>query len=79
MADAKRSKCGTYVFPDSGLGHFPTKGDATMASMKQQASKQPPKTPDLKSGLPGTPEERRRRIREAMEQHAETLRRLAER
>ena len=32
----------------------------------------------LKSGLPGTPEERRRLIREAMEKHAETLRRLAE-
>jgi hypothetical protein len=32
----------------------------------------------LKSGLPGTPEERRRQIREAMEKNAETLRRLAE-
>ena len=32
----------------------------------------------LKSGLPGTPEEQRRRIREAMEKNAETLRRLAE-
>jgi hypothetical protein len=32
----------------------------------------------MKSGLPGTPEEQRRLIREAMEKNAETLRRLAE-
>lgn len=33
---------------------------------------------ELKSGLPGTPEELRRQIRKAMKEHAETLRRLAE-
>jgi hypothetical protein len=33
---------------------------------------------ELKSGLPGTPEELWRRIRRAMKEHAETLRRLAE-
>jgi hypothetical protein len=32
----------------------------------------------MKTGLPGTPEERRRLLREAMEKNAETLRRLAE-
>lgn len=32
----------------------------------------------MKSGLPGTPEEQRRLIREAMEKNVETLRRLAE-
>jgi hypothetical protein len=32
----------------------------------------------MKSGLPGTPEERRRLLREAMDKNAETLRRLAE-
>jgi len=31
---------------------------------------------DLKSGLPGTPEEQRRDLRAAMKKHAETLRRL---
>jgi hypothetical protein len=37
-------------------------------------------TPDskMKSGLPGTPEEQRRLLRQAMEKNAETLRRLAE-
>ena len=32
---------------------------------------------ELKSGLPGTPEEQRRDLRAAMKKHAETLRRLA--
>jgi hypothetical protein len=32
---------------------------------------------DLKSGLPGTPEEQDRGLRAAMKKHAETLRRLA--
>ena len=32
----------------------------------------------MKSGLPGTPEERRRNIRAAMKEHSETLRRLAQ-
>lgn len=31
---------------------------------------------ELKSGLPGTPEEQRRELRAAMKKHAETLRRL---
>jgi hypothetical protein len=48
-----------------------------MNSMKQQVSKQPAKTPDLKSGLPGTPDEQRRDLRAAIKRHAETLRRLA--
>jgi hypothetical protein len=34
--------------------------------------------PKLKSGLPGTPEEKRRDLRAAMKKHAETLRRLAQ-
>jgi hypothetical protein len=34
--------------------------------------------PDLKSGLPGTPEEQRRDLRAAMKKHAETLRRLGQ-
>jgi hypothetical protein len=49
--------------------------------MKPQAATSPPKTsqkPDLKSGLPGTPEEQRRELRAAMKKHQETLRRLAQ-
>jgi hypothetical protein len=38
----------------------------------------PAEDPKMKSGLPGTPEERRRLLREGMKKHAETLRRLAE-
>jgi|GEM_PF-768458 len=34
--------------------------------------------PDMKSGLPGTPEERRRDLRAAMKKNEETLRRLAQ-
>jgi hypothetical protein len=34
--------------------------------------------PQLKSGLPGTPEEKRRDLRAAMKKHTETLRRLAQ-
>jgi len=34
--------------------------------------------PDMKSGLPGTPEEQRRDLRAAMKKHQETLRRLAQ-
>jgi hypothetical protein len=34
--------------------------------------------PDMKSGLPGAPEEQRRDLRAAMEKHEETLRRLAQ-
>jgi hypothetical protein len=33
---------------------------------------------ELKSGLPGTPEEQRRDLGVAMKKHAETLRRLAQ-
>jgi hypothetical protein len=40
-------------------------------------AKAPPK-PDMKSGLPGTPEEQRRELRAEMKKHAETLRRLAQ-
>jgi hypothetical protein len=32
---------------------------------------------ELKSGLPGTPEQQRRELRAAMKKHDETLRRLA--
>jgi hypothetical protein len=32
----------------------------------------------MKSGLPGTPEQRRRQIRAAIRKNAETLRRLAQ-
>jgi hypothetical protein len=49
--------------------------------MKPQVPSAPKKTsdkPDMKSGLPGTPEEQRRQLRAAMEKNAETLRRLAE-
>jgi hypothetical protein len=50
--------------------------------MKPQTPTSPtqktPTGPDMKSGLPGTPEEQRRLIREAMEKNAETLRRLAQ-
>jgi hypothetical protein len=34
--------------------------------------------PKMKSGLPGTPEERRRKLRAAMKKNKETLRRLAQ-
>jgi hypothetical protein len=49
--------------------------------MKPHAPSPPtkaPERPDLKSGLPGTPEEQRRGLRAAMKKHAETLRRLAQ-
>jgi len=48
--------------------------------MKLQGDTSLPKQPklDMKTGLPGTPEEQRRLLREAMEKNAETLRRLAE-
>jgi hypothetical protein len=49
--------------------------------MKSQAPSPPtkaPERPDMKSGLPGTPEEQRRDLRAAMKRHAETLRRLAQ-
>jgi hypothetical protein len=49
--------------------------------MKPQAPTEPRKgseKPDMKSGLPGTPEEQRRDLRAAMKKHEETLRRLAQ-
>jgi len=47
--------------------------------MKPKDSKRSkPAKPELKFGLPGTPEERRQQIRAAMKEHAETLRRLAQ-
>jgi hypothetical protein len=49
--------------------------------MKPQAPSTPKKTavkPEMKSGLPGTPEEQRRDLRAAMKKHQETLRRLAQ-
>jgi hypothetical protein len=51
-------------------------------AMKSQAAPAPkagsPTKRELKSGLPGTPEEQRRDLRAAMKRHAETLRRLAQ-
>ncbi len=52
-----------------------------MSTMKPQAPSRPtksPEKPDMKSGLPGTPEEQRRDLRAAMKKHDETLRRLAQ-
>ena len=49
--------------------------------MKPQAptaQKRTSEKPDMKSGLPGTPEEQRRDLRAAMKKHEETLRRLAQ-
>jgi hypothetical protein len=49
--------------------------------MKPQAPsalQKPTRTPDMKSGLPGTREEQRRDLRAAMKKHQETLRRLAQ-
>ena len=49
--------------------------------MKPQAPPTPMSStekPDMKSGLPGTPEEQRRELRAAMKKHQETLRRLAQ-
>jgi hypothetical protein len=49
--------------------------------MKARAQSSPAKKTapkrELKSGLPGTSEEQRRELREAMKKHDETLRRLA--
>jgi len=53
-----------------------------MEAVEPQASTTPKNKaavkPDLKSGLPGTPEEQRRGLRAAMKKHAETLRRLSQ-
>jgi hypothetical protein len=48
--------------------------------MKRPAKPSPKSASDskMKSGLPGTPDEQRRLLHEAMEKNAETLRRLAE-
>lgn len=58
------------------------RGCNNVQAMKARAQSNParktaPKR-ELKSGLPGTPEEQRRELREAMKKHDETLRRLAE-
>jgi hypothetical protein len=56
-------------------------GCNNVSAMKPQAPSAPTKTnekPDMKSGLPGTPEEQRRDLRAAMKKHEETLRRLAQ-
>ncbi|HEU5062443.1 MAG TPA: hypothetical protein VFT79_04725 [Solirubrobacterales bacterium] len=56
-------------------------GCNNVSAMKPQAPSAPKKTtekPDMKSGLPGTPEEQRRDLRAAMKKHQETLRRLAQ-
>jgi hypothetical protein len=57
---------------------FVWNGDGAMKRKPQRSSARDSPTPDRKTGLPGTPEERRRLLREAMEKNAETLRRLAE-
>ena len=52
-----------------------------MSAMKPHTPTAPKKItekPDMKSGLPGTPEEQRRDLRAAMKKHQETLRRLAQ-
>lgn len=52
-----------------------------MSAMKPQVPTAPKKTiekPDMKSGLPGTPEEQRRDLQAVMKKHQETLRRLAQ-
>jgi hypothetical protein len=49
------------------------KPNAQPSSAKRTAPKR-----ELKSGLPGTPEQQRRELRAAMKKHDETLRRLAE-
>jgi hypothetical protein len=52
-----------------------------LEAMKPQAPSAPKRAiekPDMKSGLPGTPEEQRRDLRAAMKKHEETLRRLAQ-
>jgi hypothetical protein len=58
-----------------------SRGDVTMGTVKSQhhptaPAKSSPQG-NLKSGLPGTPEEQDRGLRAAMKKHAETLRRLA--
>lgn len=42
-----------------------------------QSSAAAPEKPDMKSGLPGSPEKQQRNLRAAMKKHRETLRRLA--
>ncbi len=49
------------------------KSHAQATSPKKVAPKR-----ELKSGLPGTPEEQRQKLRAAMKKHDKTLRRLAE-
>jgi len=49
-----------------------------MKPQAPSARKMTTKKPDMKSGLPGTPEEQRRDLRATMKKHQETLRRLAQ-
>jgi hypothetical protein len=52
-----------------------------VGEMKPDAPSTPrksPEKPNMKSGLPGTPEEQRRDLRAAIKKHQETLRRLAQ-
>lgn len=48
-----------------------------MKTVKLRATDKPKKPDKLKSGLPGSPEERRGRIKAAIAANRETLRRLA--
>lgn len=51
---------------------------AMKARAQSSAAKRTAPKRELKSGLPGTPEQQRRELREAMKKHDETLRRLAQ-
>jgi hypothetical protein len=65
-----------WTDPDPQPGDF----DAELERLRPDQIERHEGNPDakLKSGLPGTPEEQRRLIREAMEKNAETLRRLGQ-
>lgn len=52
--------------------------ETVKSQSRTSANPKPAAKPDYKSGLPGTPEEQRRGLRDAMKKHAETLRRLAQ-
>jgi hypothetical protein len=73
---------GPRVFQRTRIVGAVAPGCNNVAAMKPpQAPTAPKKThekPDMKSGLPGTPEEQRRDLQAAMKKHEETLRRLAQ-
>jgi len=48
-----------------------------MSTVKLRAKNKPKKSDKLKSGLPGSPEQRRAKIKAAIAANRETLRRLA--